>query len=681
MDEKEQKRLERERRRAERAKAKEENENPKIIEESPIETPVEIAVESPIELPTGKIDEKEQKRLDREKRRAERAKAKEDTAPKDVKALEKEIKQLKRELKREARAAKSGEAFEKELLAQRKEFDNITDTNMVYAITDKELHVEKVSRAFVDMFSYQESNILNEKYGILIHNQDYEKFYTGCEYVATHGEEAWGIDMMMQRADGSVLYTYTYIYPLMESGVLKGFTFVSEDISTKRLLHKLQIKMLSLEKYDETTLEFVSSTSAAVLDTISYKISAVVKIIVGFMFLFLTYAISFDIDELSRGSGKFIPTAKVQHVKNQEGGIISAIYVQEGDSVKKGQILIKLNPLSYQTKLDENRISIAELKAKQARLKAETMGLPMEEIKCDDNCDPRTIELERHYFLSNKQEFNKNISKQYEQLNSKKSALEDAKNKYSILEENYLILAEEYDLKKELSKQKIITKFELRTLERSLNDLLSSKRSAKEVIIQSKAQIQEIKNSIEEARLTFKNKAASQYNETSSEILRLEETKKSLEDILKRTVIRSPVDGVVKELFVHTIGTSVSPSFELTTVVPNTYEMVAEVKMSPTEIAKIHIGQSVKLKVTAFDYSIYGDLEGKIINITPDTIIDKDTGESNYLIYIKTKRNYLHNNEKYKIKVGMMVNADILVGKKSIMAFLLKPILKTTQRD
>ncbi|MEA3553708.1 MAG: HlyD family efflux transporter periplasmic adaptor subunit, partial [Campylobacterota bacterium] len=238
-----------------------------------------------------------------------------------------------------------------------------------------------------------------------------------------------------------------------------------------------------------------------------------------------------------------------------------------------------------------------------------------------------------------------------------------------------------FDTKKDLLKQKIFTKYEIRTLERELNDALSNKRSAAETIIQAQTQIQEIKNGIEETKLTFRNKAALQYSETIAEMLRLKETKKNLEDIIERTVIRSPVDGVVKELLVHTIGSSVQASAELLTVVPDIYEMIAEVKMKPEEIAKLHVGQSVKLKVTAFDYSIYGDLNGKITNISPDTIVDKETGESHYLIYIKTKSNYLNNNEKYKIKVGMMVNADILVGKKSIMSFLLKPILKTTQKE
>ncbi len=623
-------------------------------------------------------------RIAREARMAKkkaRSASKDKESTKDPKELEKEIKKLQRELKREQRATKSADQFEKEIKAQKEELDAIIDTHMPYILTDKNLIITNSSRAFSDMFGYSIQESIGLSYKILIQYEDAEKFYNGCEYVSSHGREAWGTDIKMLSIDNDTIYTHTFIYPMFVAGALDGFTFVIENISSQKLLHKLQRKVLSTEKFHETTLDFVSSTSAAVLDTVSNKISSVVKIIVTFVLLFLVYAVSFNIDEISKGSGKFIPTSKVQHLKNLEGGIIESIYVHDGDSIKKGQILLKLSPISHQAKLEENNIRLFELRSKETRLKAESQNLPMSKIKCEVKCDKNLIRLEEIYYESNKRELNQNLSKQMEKLKYQESALIDAQNKYLNLEENYMMLLEEFDTKKELSKQKIFTKYEIRTLERELNDALSAKRSAAETIVQVKTQIQEIKNGIEETKLTFRNKAALEYTQTIAEILRLEETKKNLEDIIARTVIRSPVDGVVKELLVHTIGSSVQPSSELLTVVPTVYEMIAEVKMKPEEIAKLHVGQSVKLKVTAFDYSIYGDLKGKITNISPDTIVDKETGESHYLIYIKTKSNYLNNNEKYKIKVGMMVNADILVGKKSIMSFLLKPILKTTQKD
>ena len=560
-------------------------------------------------------------------------------------------------------------------------FNEIANENMAYCVVDENLNVQDVSKAFMDMLGYSNDTLRNKLFSTIITTQSTTKFYNGCEYVKNNGDESWGTEIELETIDGKELFTRVIINPTFYEEKLSGFILVIHDITQQKLLHKLQVKMFSSEKTDKTTLEFVSSASAAVLHTISYKVSTVVKIVVSFILLFILYATIFDIDEISRGSGSFIPTAKVQHLKNYEGGVVSKVYVREGDTVKKGQILLKFNPIAHKSKLDENKIRLQELEAKVARLKAESLGIDMASIQCNDECDKKLFNLEKQYFQSNQEELKKNLSKQEEQLKSKLSSLEDAQNKYKVLNTNYKSLSEEFLAKKELEKKRIFTKYELGLLERELNDARSEIKSAEENTVQIKTQIKEIQDGMDETILTFQNKASFQYNEFSAELLRLKETKKNLQDIIRRTVIRSPVNGVVKELFVHTLGSSIQSSAELMTIVPDNYEMVAEVKIKPEEIAKLHIGQKVKLKVTAFDYSIYGDLEGKIIYISPDTITDKDSGEDFYIMHVKTKVNYLNNNEKYKIKVGMMVNADVLVGKKSIMSFLLKPILKSTQKD
>ena len=560
-------------------------------------------------------------------------------------------------------------------------FNAVTNENMAYCVVDENLNVQDVSKAFMDMLGYSNETLRNKIFSSIVTKQSTTKFYNGCEYVKNNGNEAWGTELTLESIDGKEIFTSVMINPTFYEEKLSGFVLVVHDITSQKLLHQLQVKMFSSEKINETTLEFVSSTSAAVLHTISYKVSAVVKIVVSFILLFILYATLFDIDEISRGSGSFIPTAKVQHLKNYEGGVVSKVYVREGDTVKKGQILLKFNPIAHKSKLDENKIRLLELEAKVARLKAESLGIKMDNIECKDECDEKLLNLEKSYYISNMEELNKNLSKQEEQLKSKQSSLEDAQNRFDVLNTNYKSLLEEFLAKKELEKKKIFTRYELGLLERELNDASSELKSAEENIVQIKTQIEEIRDGKDETSLTFRNKASFQYNEVSAEILRLKETKKNLEDIIRRTVIRSPVNGVIKELFVHTLGSSIQSSAELMTIVPDNYEMVAEVKIKPEEIAKLHIGQAVNLKVTAFDYSIYGDLEGKITYISPDTITDKDTGEDFYIMHVKTKVNYLNNNEKYKIKVGMMVNADVLVGKKSIMSFLLKPILKSTQKD
>lgn len=572
-------------------------------------------------------------------------------------------------------------ALLEEKLKEMHNFNDIAQEHMAYCVVDENLNVQNISKAFSDIMGYNDDSLRNQNFSKVIDQDSVSKFYNGCEYVKSKDHESWGTELTLRSVYDQDIYTKTVICPTFYEDKHSGFILVIQDITSAKLLHKLQVKMFSQEKLDSGSLDFVSTTSAAVIDTISYKISMIVKIVVSFILLFIVYAVAFDIDELARGTGKFIPTSKIQSLRNYEGGILSSIEVAEGDSVVKGQVLLRLNTLAHQTKLDENRIRLAELLAKVVRLEAESTGLDIDKIVCHKNCDEKLLKIEKSYYISNISALNKNISKQYEQVKSKQSELIAAKNRYIILKTNYSMLKKEFKVKKVLEKKKIFTKYELGLLERELNDSKSSLDGSKELVVQLKNQIQEIKDGIEETKLNFRNKASLQYGETLSEILRLQETKKNLEDIIRRTVVRSPVNGIVKELFVHTLGTSVQSSAELLTIVPDNYEMVAEVKIKPEEIAKLHIGQKVKLKVTAFDYSIYGDLEGRITNISPDTITDKDTGENQYLIYVKTKKNYLNNNEKYKIKIGMMVNADVLVGKKSIMSFLLKPILKTTQRE
>lgn len=550
-----------------------------------------------------------------------------------------------------------------------------------FCVVDKNLQVIEISKALSDILGYSNEILKGKSFTSIVEHSSETKLYNGCEYVKDNDGQEWGTELTLSTINAQEVQTHTTINPMVEDGVHSGFVFVIRDITNDKLLQKLQVKMFSREKLDKSAMDFVSTTSAAVLDTVSNKVSLVVKLVVTFIFLFLIYAVSFEIDELARGSGQFIPTSKVQSIRNYEGGIVSEILVSEGDVVKKGQVLLKFSPLSHQTKLDENRIRIMELQTKLARLKAEASGIPMDKITCDGECDKDLLKLEKQLFLSNTEELSQKIQKLQEQLKSKESELIDAEAKYINSRKNYNSLESEFQVKKQLEKQKVFTKYELANLERELNDARVARQSAKELIVQLKTQKEEIKNSIEESKLNFQNKASSQYNELAAEILRLKETKKNLEDVISRTVVRSPVSGTVKELFVHTIGTSVESSAELMTIVPNTQEMLAEVKIKPEEIAKLHIGQAVKLKVTAFDYSIYGDLDGKIVNISPDTITDKDTNEDHYLIYVKTDKNYLSDNEKYKIKVGMTVSADVLVGKKTIMAFLLKPILKTTQRE
>ena len=597
-----------------------------------------------------------------------------------IQKLETELEKLKKELKREQNATKTADKFEKELKEQREEFENITNTNMVYVTTDKDLKILEVSKAFSDMFGYIKNEIVGEQYNILVNYQDSQKFYNGCEYVSTHNKEAWGTDILMSSKSNQTLYTHTFIYPLFESGVLKGFTFVSKDIHDTHVLNKYKVDQLTKEHYSETTLEFMRGTSVAILNTVSSKVSLVVKIVFGVILAFFIWAISFDIEEIVRGAGQVIPTNKIQSIKNMEGGIISNIYIREGDRVKKGQILLKIDDISYKLKLNESVNRISELRAKEIRLYAESSG---KNIKIDKEFSfkyPRLMEIEYERYITNQKELKSKIDKYNDQLKSKESELKDTINTFLILEENYLSRADELADSEKLAKDGVFSQYEISKIQREVNDMLSSLVSAKEKRTQIRNYINEINNSIKEVRFIFQNKSKEEYSRTISEIAKLEETVKNIKETKSRTYVRTPVDGVVKELLVNTIGSSVNPSEELITIVPNNADIISEVQIAPEDIGKLYVGQRISLKVTAFDYALYGNLIGEITNISPDTTTDKQKGNTYYLVQVKTKKDYLDNNKNNKLKVGMKVNTDIIVGKKTILEFVLKPVLRSTQK-
>ena len=208
----------------------------------------------------------------------------------DINSLKKEIEKLKKEIEKKDRDLAIANVLDADTLQQMNDFNDITTAHMVYCTVDKNLIVKSLSNAFTEMFGYNNTTLLGKSFNLLVSAEDSEKFFNGCEYVKNHGKESWGTDITLTTIDNKDIFTKVIINPIFYRGELDGFTFVIHDISAQRLLHKLQVKMMSQEKFNETTLEFVSSTSAAVLDTISYKVSAVVKIIVAFIFLFLVYA-------------------------------------------------------------------------------------------------------------------------------------------------------------------------------------------------------------------------------------------------------------------------------------------------------------------------------------------------------------------------------------------------------
>jgi adhesin transport system membrane fusion protein len=437
---------------------------------------------------------------------------------------------------------------------------------------------------------------------------------------------------------------------------------------------------LKKNKYSKTDLAYMSALNSAVLSKTPFRSRMILWIIVLGIFWFIIWASITKLDEITRGKGKVIPGTKVKIIQNLEGGIIETLFVKEGDIVKKGQPLLKLKDIYFSASLKENKINLNELMAKRVRLYAEAYNKPFKPDKELIKSSPKYIEREKSLYKSNIRQLKSSIKSLEQQLSQKRSSLKEIKSNIRQYNRSLEFLNQEIDIKKPLVEKGIVSTVELLKLKREKNDVQGKLRAMTESIVRVNAEIREIKEKIKERNLLFQNKAKEELNKVVAEISRINELSKAFQDKVSRTVVKSPVDGIIKQIFINTIGGVVRPGMPIMEVVPNKDELLVEAKIKPSDIAFIQVGQKAIVKLSAYDFSIYGGLEGTVINISADTIIDENDNEPYYLVKIKTKKNYLGTeNHKLFIKVGMRATVDIITGKKSLLSYLLKPILKAKE--
>lgn len=431
--------------------------------------------------------------------------------------------------------------------------------------------------------------------------------------------------------------------------------------------------------YSEADLEFMSSLSEAILQRTPNASKRTVWLIAAAVGWLIVWASIADIDEITKGEGKIIPSSQLQVIQNLEGGIVSEILVKEGDFVKKGQVLLKIDDKNFASSFGESKLRFIELKAKSMRLEAEASDKPFE-ISTDINEEmAKQIVYEKSLYNSNKEQINQNTQIIQEQISQRENELKELEAKISQLQDGYNFVEEEIKIMEPLVKKGLVSEIEFLQLRRQANTIKGDLQAATLAIPRVKSTIQEAKNKINEVTLGFQNRAKKELNEAVAEMSRLGETQTSLEDRVQRTMVRSPMDGTIKRLLVNTVSGVVKPGMDILEIVPSEDTLLVEAKIKPSDIAYLRPGLDAMVKFSAYDFSIHGGLEGKLNFISADTITN-DKGESYYLVHIKTNKNSLGTPEKpLYIMVGMTVTVDILTGKKTVLDYLLKPILKAKQ--
>lgn len=435
---------------------------------------------------------------------------------------------------------------------------------------------------------------------------------------------------------------------------------------------------LSMRKHkiSQQDVKFLKSLNAAVLQKNPVRMSMVLYIIAAVVFAFIIWANVAEVDELTRGMGRVIPSRQIQVIQNLEGGIVDQILVKEGEHVKKGQVLVVIDDTGFGSSFEESKSRESELRAKLSRLRAEAEGKPFTpdpEVMANF---PALVKEEQRLYQINMDRRNSELDVLQQRLKQKQIELSDTRQKIQNLKTSKGLIDKEMKLTKPLFDKGLVSEVEFIQLQQKQIDNKNDLESAEKSIDSIMSKVDEAQKMIEEAKAKQRSQAQEELNKTLAEIKRLGNTQVAMEDRVNRAQVRSPVDGTVNQLLVNTIGGVVKPGMDILEIVPEDDALLVEAKIKPSDIAFIYPGLKAIVKLTAYDYAIYGGLEGTVVHISADTIVDEKQ-EHYYLVRIKTDKSYLGDeNNRKDIMVGMTVIADIVTGKKTVMQYLMKPILR-----
>ncbi|WP_419771264.1 MAG: HlyD family type I secretion periplasmic adaptor subunit [Candidatus Marinarcus sp.] len=460
--------------------------------------------------------------------------------------------------------------------------------------------------------------------------------------------------------------------------------------STKKNLQKAKDFGQRMFEVHDDDVEYINTYYAYANERPTRNVNIVFVMIVGFFILTFLWTAFANIDELARGAGKVIPSSKIQTIQSLDGGIVSEILVKDGDFVKVGDTLMRIDTTRFKASLEESKQEYLSLVAVKTRLQAELDLNPNKEIPVlvfpkeveENNSNYAT--LQNNIYKSRVGELKTSLRVLEIQYKQKVQELREIEGTEKQLTRSLELIGQQRITIKKLAKSGIKSNYDVLNIEKEYSQASGDLEAARLSIPRSKLAIAEAENKIIEKVQNFKSLASEDLQKTSAQIKKLESQLVSDEDKVAKTEVVSPVNGIIKQINKNTIGGVVRSGEDLIEIVPDSNILLVEAKIDPRDIAFINPSQKAIVKITAYDFSIYGGLEGKITEISADSIIDKESkeGKSYYRVVIKTNKNYL---ERHGVKLpiipGMVASVDIVTGKKTILDFILKPILKVKQNS
>jgi adhesin transport system membrane fusion protein len=398
---------------------------------------------------------------------------------------------------------------------------------------------------------------------------------------------------------------------------------------------------------------------------------------VGIMGVWAHYAV---LDEVTRGEGRVVPSSKVQVIQNLEGGILAEILVREGDIVQADDILVRIDNSAAQANFRDLQSQYYSLQATVERLDAEQQGRDMK-ISDDLRANaPVAIADQESLFDFRRRQMAAQISVLQSQASQRSQEIAEMESRSKQLRRSLELAREEKAITEPLVRNGVMPRVDLIRIERQLSDLEGEINTIGLSIPRLRSAVKEAEQRIEEVQLSAKSEITNELNRARAELKSVRETLFAGRDRVTRTEVRSPVHGTIKEIKHTTVGGVIRPGEDILEIVPLDDSLLIEARIRPTDIAFLRPSQQAIIKVAAYDFSIYGGLKAKVEHISADTIRD-DKGDSFYRVYLRTEKNTLtHQGNELPIIPGMTTTVEVLTGKKSVLDYLLKPILKARER-
>ena len=399
-------------------------------------------------------------------------------------------------------------------------------------------------------------------------------------------------------------------------------------------------------------------------------------VIAGFFFLALVWASVAKLDRVTRGQGRVVTSNQLQEIQYLEGGIVQEILVSAGDRVDAGEVLVKLDPTQMSVEFTQGQEGYNVLAARIARLEAEAAHAPVVFAAELSAAAPAIVANERALYDAREAELSASLSVATSKFDQRQQALKDAEVVLKTAEEAFTLAEEEHTIMQQLVGKGIEPQVELLRARQREAEALGDLQRARISVNRSSLEATEAESEIERIKRTFAATATDDLNKAKAEFSELKGELPALQDKVARTDVRSPVAGYVNRVLVSTVGGVVSPGETIVEVVPSEDTLLIEAQIKPADIGFLFIGQEAKVSVTAYDSSIYGSMPGKIETISPDAIQDEQSGEWFYSIKVRTTAESVSGRRGGELKImpGMAADVSILNGKRTVLAYLVKPL-------